>query len=97
MEYKFKSSLFSRGNTIFPSQVVIDSSARTVTFFKRRLVGYNQTVLKVDRIVTVSIHRFNELLFLSEIIISTSGGELRVNGFSPKDAAEIRSLIEKMF
>jgi hypothetical protein len=96
MQYKFKSCLFSKGNNIFPSQIIIDTTARTFTFFKRRLVGYDQTILKADRIVAVSIRKYNELLLLSEITISTYGSELHINGLSSKDANEIRSLIEKM-
>lgn len=96
MVYEFSASRLSKNNKIFPDKLVIDSTAKTIAFFKHRLIGYDQVKLKSDKIVSLTIHRFSELLFLSEIVISTPAGDIRVNGFNPKDAIEIKKIIESI-
>lgn len=94
MVYEFKASRFSKNNKLFPTKLLVDNYAKTVMLFKKRLIGYDQVQLKAGKIVSVTIHRFNELFVLSEIVISTAGGDIRANGFNPNDAAEIKKIIE---
>lgn len=96
MIHEFISSNFSSGNVLFPFHIIIDSGARLITIRKRKLIGYNQTVLKANRIVSVHINRFNELLFLSGITITTASENIYLNGFIPKDAIQIQRLIESL-
>lgn len=94
MVFEFSTSHLSRGNAIFPIKVIINDSRGTLIIQKRRLIGYDQTTLKISNIISVSIRRFNEKIFLSEIVITTAYNEFRLNGFTPNDAQELKKLIE---
>ena len=96
MVYKFTASRFSNRGKLFPNQIVIDNVARKITFYKKRLIGYDCTIINGEKITSVTLHRFNELLFLSAIVISIPGGEISANGFKLKDAVEIKTIIESI-
>ena len=94
MIFEFSTSHLSRGNVVFPTKVIINDSTGTLIIQKRRLIGYDQTTLKICNIISVTIRRFNEKIFLSEIVLTTAHNEFRLNGFAPKDAQELKKLIE---
>jgi len=94
MKYEFSASHLSRGNTIFPTKIIVDVTSGTITVQKRRLVGYDQTTLKISKIISVGIRRFNEKIIFSEIVFTTAFNEFRMNGFMPKDGFELKRLIE---
>ena len=97
MIYEFKSSVLSKGNTIFPTKLVIDTGVKSITVFKRRLIGYDQMALRTSRIVSIEIKAFNELILFSEISINTySGSIIHINGFTHKEAKDIKGIIEAM-
>lgn len=90
MIFEFSTSHLSRGNVIFPIKVIINDANGTLIIKKRRLIGYDQTTLKISNIISVSIRRFNEKIFFSEIVLTTAYNEYRLNGFTPKDVLELK-------
>lgn len=96
MIHEFITSRFSKQNTFFPIKIQIDDIQRQVSLYKRRLIGYDNVTLSTHKIDSVTIHKNNELLFLSEIVISTASSELRANGFKAIDAITIKKLIDSL-
>ena len=96
MIYEFITSRFSKQNTFFPIKIQIDDLQRKVSFYKGRIIGYDNVTLSTRKIDSVTIHKNNELLFLSEIVISTASNELRANGFKAIDAITIKKLIDSL-
>jgi len=97
MIHEFVSSRLSSDNHLFPYKLVIDDQRRIVSLLKKKLIGYNSISLPIRQINTVAIRKFNELLFLSEIVITTANNQLNINGFSSTDAKTIKRIIESLF
>lgn len=97
MIHEFISSRLSSDNHLFPYKHVIDDQKRIVSVLKKKLIGYNSISLPVRQINTIEIRKFNELLFLSEIVITTTCNQLNINGFSSTDAKTIKRIIESLF
>lgn len=97
MIHEFISSRLSSYNHLFPYKLVIDDQKRLVSLFKNKLIGYDSISLPVRQINSVTIRKNSEMLFLSEIIISTSSNQLNINGFSSADAKDIKRIIESLF
>lgn len=96
MTHEFTSSNLSSGNILFPLHIIIDTQEKLIIIRKRKIIGYNQVVLKANSIVSLKINRFNELLFLSSITIITAGEKYILNGFAPNETTQIFKLIEEL-
>ena len=97
MMHEFVSSRLSSDNHLYPFKLVIDDQKRVLFLFKKKLIGYNSISLPVRQINTVAIRKYNELLFLSEIVITTANNQLNINGFSSTEAKTIKRIIESLF
>lgn len=88
----FRASRWSRGNHLFPTQVLITPSS--VVHFTPELVGRREQSIHMAHVASVSIH--TNLMF-SDVIIETSGGAepVRCHGHRKKDAVRMKQLIEQ--
>jgi hypothetical protein len=87
----FRASRLSRGNRLFPTQVLITPTS--VVHYTPELVGRREQSIHMAHVASVSI---NTNLLFSDVIIETTGGAepIRCHGHSKRDAATMKTLIE---
>jgi hypothetical protein len=87
----FRASRLSRGNFLFPTQVLI--STTSVVHYTPQLIGRREQSIHMAHVASVGID--TNLLF-SNVIIETSGGvaPVRCHGHHKKDAMRMKALIE---
>ena len=87
----FRASRLSRGNRLFPTQVLITPSS--IVRYKPRWIGQQEESIHIDHVASVTID--TGLLF-SNVLIETSGGAnpIRCHGHWKADAAEMKRLID---
>jgi hypothetical protein len=88
----FRASRLSRGNRLFPTQVLITPTA--VVHFTPEVIGRREQSIHVAHISSVSI---DTNLMFSDVVIETSGGAtpVRCHGHRKKDAIQMKALIEQ--
>jgi hypothetical protein len=88
----FRASRWSRGNRLFPTQVLITPTA--VVHYTPELVGRKEHSIHIAHVASVSI---DTTLLFSDVIIETSGGAtpVRCHGHHKADAVRIKQLIEQ--
>lgn len=88
----FRASRISRGNHLFPTQVLI--SRTSVVHFTPQWIGKLEHTIHVAHVASV---RIDTHLFFSDVFIETSGGVSPIScyGHHKKDAVRIKELIEK--
>jgi hypothetical protein len=88
---RFMASRLTRGNRIFPTEIVVDPTR--VLRIKRRLFGSNEESMAISKIASVHI---STGLVWSDIRIESSGGAdpILSHGHSKSDAKRIRDLVE---
>lgn len=88
----FRASRLSRGNRLFPTQVLITPSS--VVHYTPEVVGRREQSIHIAHVASVSI---NTNLMFSDVIIETSGGAtpVRCHGHRKSDAARMKALIEE--
>ena len=88
----FRASRLSRGNRLFPTQVLITPTS--VVHYTPELVGRREQSIHLAHVSSVSI---NTNFMFSDVIIETSGGAtpVRCHGHKKKDAARMKALIEQ--
>ena len=88
----FRASRWSRGNRLFPTQVLITPTS--VVHYTPELVGRKEHSIHIAHVASVSID--TNLLF-SNVLIETSGGEtpVRCHGHRKSDAVRMKQLIEE--
>jgi hypothetical protein len=88
----FRASRWSRGNRLFPTQVLITPTA--VVHYTPELVGRKEHSIHIAHVASVSID--TNLLF-SDVLIETSGGTTPVtcHGHRKGDAVRMKQLIEQ--
>ncbi len=88
----FRASRLSRGNRLFPTQVLITPT--TVVHYTPELVGRKEHSIHIAHVSSVSID--TNLLF-SNVLIETSGGTTPVqcHGHRKSDAVRMKALIEQ--
>ena len=91
-EHVFRASRWSRGNMLFPTQVVL--SPGSVLHYKPEVVGGREQSIHINHISSVLIDRN---LFFSDVMIETSGGTsaVRCHGHRKADAVRMKELIER--
>jgi hypothetical protein len=91
-EHVFRASRWSRGNHLFPTQVVV--SPGSVLHYTPEIVGGREQSIHVNHISSVLIDRN---LFFSDVMIETSGGTsaVRCHGHRKRDAVRMKELIER--
>ena len=88
----FRASRFSRGNHLFPTQVLIGPTS--VVQYKPRWIGRQEETIHMAHVASVKIDTH---LLLSDVDIETSGGTdpIRCHGHSKSDAVQMKDLIER--
>lgn len=88
----FRASRWSRGNHLFPTQVLISSA--NVVQFTPRWIGREEESIHIAHVSSVKI---DTKLFFSDVIIETSGGSdpILCHGHHKRDAVEMKALIER--
>ncbi len=88
----FRASRWSRGNRLFPTQVLITPTS--VVHYTPELVGRKEHSIHIAHVASVSID--TNLLF-SNVLIETSGGTTPVtcHGHRKGDAVRMKQLIEQ--
>jgi hypothetical protein len=91
-EHVFRASRLSRGNWMYPTQVVVTPSS--VLHYKPEMVGGREQTIHIAHISSVLIDRN---LFFSDVLIETSGGHnpVRCHGHRKRDAVAIKQIIER--
>jgi hypothetical protein len=90
-EHVFKASRFSRGNRIFPAQLVI--TPESLTLFKPQWIGKLEESIHVAHVSSIKID--TNVLF-ADIYVETTGGHKPVvcYGHTKGDAVQIKKLLE---
>lgn len=88
----FHASRLSRGNRLFPTQVLISPSS--VVQYTARWIGKQEESIHIAHISSVKI---NTGLMFSDVLIETSGGASPIvcHGHSKSDAVRMKNLIEQ--
>jgi hypothetical protein len=91
-EHVFRASRFSRGNLLFPTQVMVTPTS--VVHFTPEMVGGREHSMHISHVASVLIDRN---LFFSDVLIESSGGTspVRCHGHRKSDALEMKRLIEQ--
>ena len=91
-DHVFRTSRFSRGNFLFPTQVIV--TPMSVLQYTPEIVGGREHSIHIHHISSVLIDRN---LFFSDVLIETSGGTspVRCHGHRKRDAVAMKSLIER--
>jgi len=91
-DHVFRASRLSRGNRIFPTQVVITPTS--VTHYTPQLVGKLEESIHMSHVASIKI---DTNLMFSDVLIETTGGHnpVRCHGHSKGDAIEIKKQIEQ--
>ena len=87
----FRASRLSRGNRLFPTQVLITPTS--VVQFTPQWIGRQEESIHMAHIASVKIVTG---LLLSDVLIETSGGAdpIKCHGHRKKDAVRMKTLIE---
>jgi hypothetical protein len=88
----FRASRLSRGNRLFPTQVLV--TPESVVQYKPKWIGHQEEVIHMAHVASVKIATG---LLLSDIEIETSGGSdpIRCHGHHKADAKRMKTLIEQ--
>jgi hypothetical protein len=88
----FRASRISRGNRLFPTQVLITPSS--VVQYTPRWIGRQEEIIHMAHVASVKI---DTRLLLSDVLIETSGGSdpIRCHGHRTADALQMKRLIEQ--
>ena len=88
----FRASRFSRGNHLFPTQVLITPTS--VVQYTPRWIGRQEQTIHMAHVASVSIETG---MILSNVLIETSGGSdpIVCHGHRKRDAAAMKTLIER--
>jgi hypothetical protein len=91
-EHVFRASRFSRGNFLFPTQVIV--TPHSVLHYKPEMFGGREHSIHIHHISSVLIDRN---LFFSDVLIESSGGTspVRCHGHRKRDAVSMKALIER--
>lgn len=88
----FRASRFSRGNLLFPTQVVVTPTS--IVHFTPEVVGGREHSMHISHVASVLIDRN---LFFSDVVIESTGGTstVRCHGHRKADAVEMKRIIEQ--
>lgn len=91
-EHVFRASRLSRGNLLFPTQVMVTPTS--VVHYTPELAGGREHSMHISHVASVLIDRN---LFFSDVLIESSGGTspVRCHGHRKSDALEMKRLIEQ--
>ncbi len=88
----FRASRLSKGNRIFPAQVVVSESS--ITHFKPQWVGKHEESIHISHVASI---RIDTNILYSDVFIESTGGQnpIECYGHSKHAATEIKRLVEQ--
>ena len=88
----FRASRLSKGNRLFPTQVVI--TPQSVVHYTPQWIGKHEHSIHMAHVASV---RIDTRLMFSHVLIETTGGQspIHCRGHHKRDAVEMKELIEK--
>jgi len=91
-DHVFLASRWTKGNRIFPSQVIITPTS--VTMFKPQWIGKIEESLHLAHVASIKI---DTNIMFSSVLIETSGGQdpVVLHGHTKGDAVEMKRVIEE--
>jgi hypothetical protein len=91
-DHVFRASRWSRGNRLFPTQVMI--TPQSVTHYTPQWIGKLEKSIHMAHVASINID--TNLLF-SDVVIETTGGHqpVRCHGHTRGDAVKMKKLIEQ--
>jgi len=91
-EHVFQASRLSRGNRLFPSQVIITKDS--LTLYKPQWIGKLEESIHLAHVASIKID--TNMLF-ADIYIETSGGQNPIvcHGHTKGDAVEMKRILEQ--
>jgi hypothetical protein len=91
-DHVFLASRWTKGNRIFPSQVIITPTS--VTMFQPQWIGKIEESLHLAHVASIKI---DTNLMFSSVLIETSGGQdpVVLHGHTKGDAVEMKRVIEE--
>lgn len=89
----FRASRLSRGNRLFPTQVVISESS--VTHYTPQWIGKLEASIHLSHVSSIKI---DTNIMFSDVVIETTGGHNPVvcHGHTKSDAVRMKQLIEEL-
>ena len=92
-QHVFRASRLSRGNRLFPTQVIITPSS--VTHYTPQWIGKLEESIHMSHVASIKI---DTNVMFSDVFIETTGGHNPVvcHGHSKGDAVEMKRLIEEL-
>jgi len=91
-EHVFAASRWTRGNHLFPTQVVLTPSS--ITLFKPQWIGKLEESIHMTHVASIKI---DTNLMFANVVIESSGGQdpIVCHGHSKRDAVRMKDLIEQ--
>jgi hypothetical protein len=91
-EHVFRASRLSRGNRIFPAQVVITPTS--ITLYRPQWIGKIEESIHMAHVASIKI---DTNIIFSDVLIETTGGQhpIACHGHTKGDAVEMKQIIER--
>ena len=91
-EHVFRASRLSKGNHLFPTQVVITPTS--ITHFRPQWIGKLEESIHMAHVASIKIDTH---LFFSDVFIETTGGQNPIvcHGHTKGEAVEMKKIIER--
>lgn len=91
-KYVFRASRLSRGNYIFPAQVVVTESS--ITHFHPQWIGKHEESIHISHVASI---RIDTNILYSDVFIESTGGQnpIECYGHTKRDAVTMKRLVEQ--
>jgi heme/copper-type cytochrome/quinol oxidase subunit 2 len=91
-DHVFRASRLSKGNRVFPSQVMITASS--ITHFRPQMIGKIEKSIHMAHVASI---RIDTNIVFSDVYIETTGGHnpIACYGHFKSEALEMKRIIEK--
>lgn len=88
----FRASRLSRGNRIFPGQVIVTETS--VTHYHPQWIGREEESIHISQVASI---RIDTNILFSDVFIESTGGQnpIECYGHSKRDAVTIKRLVEQ--
>jgi len=91
-KHVFRASRISRGNRIFPAQVVVNEAS--ITHFHPQWIGKEEESIHISHVASI---RIDTNILYSDVFIESTGGQnpIECYGHTKGDAVKIKRLVEQ--
>lgn len=88
----FRASRISRGNHVFPAQVMV--SEGSITHYRPQWIGKHEESIHISHVASI---RVDTNILYSDVFIESTGGRnpIECYGHTKRDAIEIKRLVEQ--